>query len=142
MRFAEARVLDWSDVDELASELQVRDGKGGQARRVPVAPPLGRLFAAVPRAERAGAVAGLDTGQPLTRGGAEHIFTRELRRIEVTLSPHMLRRAFATRLDELGVSLRVIQELLGHSSLATTERYLGVDRVRKIQAMDSLDGAW
>ncbi len=142
LRFAEARLLDWRDVDELAGELVVRDGKGGQSRRLPVAPPLARLFAAVPRAARVGAVAGLDGGAPLTRGGAEKIFRVELPRFGIHLTAHMLRRAFATRLDELGVSLRVIQELLGHSSLATTERYLGVDRSRKVAAMDALDGAW
>jgi integrase len=142
LRITEARVLDWRDVDELAGELIVRDGKGGAFRRVPIAPPLARLFAAVPRDQRRGAVAGLEGGAPLTRGGAEHIFDRELRRAGIEVTAHALRRAFATRLDELGHSLRVIQELLGHASLATTERYIGVDRARKVAAAADLDGAF
>lgn len=142
LRITEARLLDWRDVDEIAMELVVRDGKGGKSRRVPIAPPLGRLFAAVPRSERAGAVAGLEDGRSLTRGGAEKIFRTELRRVGIHITAHMLRRAFATRLDELGHSLRVIQELLGHTSLATTERYLGVDRARKVAAVADLEGAW
>lgn len=142
LRISEAAALRWRDVDLLAGDLMVKDGKGGKFRRIPIAPPLARLLAAVPMAERVGAVAGLADGRPLTRGGYEHIFSRELRYASITISAHMLRRAFATRLDELGVSLRVIQELLGHSSLATTERYLGVEASRKAAAVRSLDGAF
>jgi integrase len=142
LRISEARLLCWHDVDEIGRQLTVRQGKGGRCRTVPLAPPLARVLAAVPRAERRGAVAGQAGGAPLSRGGAEHIFDRELERDGIEVTAHMLRRAFATRLDELGVSLRVIQELLGHSSLATTERYIGVDRRRKLCAVALLDGAF
>lgn len=142
LRISETGALDWADVDAIARELVVWDGKGGHGRRIPIAPPLGRLFAAVPRSERHGPLF-LGPHGRLTIDGAEHIFTRYLPRvIGVKLSAHMLRRAFATRLDERGHSLRVVQELLGHSSLATTERYIGVDRARKRAAVDDLDGAW
>lgn len=142
LRISEARLLDWRDVDELAGELVVRDGKGGQSRRVPIAAPLERQLGAVPRHQRVGAVAGIGDGRPLSRGGAEHLFRRELRRAGIVLSAHMLRRAFATRIDERGHSLRVVQELLGHSSLATTERYIGVERARKAAAVADLEDAW
>lgn len=141
LRITEARLADWAYVDLIGRELVVRadTAKGGKARRIPIAPPLGRLLALVPLGERHGAVAGQPDGRPLSRGGAEHIFDRELPRFGIEVTAHQLRRAFATRLDEQGVSLRVIQELLGHSSLATTERYIGVDRARKIAAVDGLD---
>lgn len=144
LRISEARLQDWKNIDIEGGELVVRStvGKGGKGRRVPIAPPLARLLDAVPAAERLGSVAGLPDGSHLTRGGAEHIFTREMRRDGITVTAHMLRRAFATRLDEKGVSLRVIQVLLGHSSLATTERYLGVDNDRKQAAVKLLEGAF
>ena len=144
LRISEARCLDWACVDELGGELLVRSvtAKGRVSRRIPVAPPLARLLGEVERSARRGAVAGQGDGRCLSRGGAEHIFDRELPRSGVQITAHMLRRAFATRLDEAGVSLRVIQELLGHASLATTERYLGVDRARKRAAVELLDGAF
>jgi integrase len=144
LRFDEARLQDWRYVDEASGELVVRSaiGKGGKSRRVFIAPPLARLLAAVPRQARVGAVAGHLDGRPLSRGGAEHIFDRELKRAGIDLTAHMLRRAFATRLDELGVSLRLIQRLLGHSSLATTERYIGVDNERLRAAVALLDRAF
>lgn len=143
LRFTEARLLVWSDVDLDAGELLVRDGKGGESRRMAVAAPLGRVLGEVPRDERVGAVVTtLDGLYPLARGGAEKIFLVELPRYGIDLSAHMLRRAFATRIDELGASVRVTQAALGHSSLATTERYLSVEHSRIVAAVATLEGAW
>jgi integrase len=144
LRLAEARLQSWSRIDLERGEMVVRarDGKGGKGRRLPIAPPMRRLLESVPVDQRRGAVAGLDNGDHLSRGGSEKIFRVELSRAGIKVSAHQLRRAFATRLDEMGISLRVIQTLLGHSSLATTERYLGVDNDRKIAAMRHLDGAF
>lgn len=142
LRFTEARRLEWRDVDLTAGELLVRDGKGGASRGVGVARPLGQVLGEVPADERAGPVVTTLDGGPLSRGAAEKIFDVELPRYDITITAHALRRAFATRLDELGTSVRVTQELLGHSSLATTERYLGVENARKAAAIAALEGAW
>jgi integrase len=142
LRFTEARLLAWSDVDLLGGELLVRDAKGGESRRLRIAPPLARILGEVPEAERVGTVTGTLEGAPLSRGGAEKICDVELPRFGITLTAHALRRAFATRLDELGTSVRVTQVLLGHSSLATTERYLGVEPARAAAAIAALEGAW
>jgi integrase len=143
LRLSEARFLSWHDCDLTAGELLVREGKGGKSRRVPLAPPLRRVLELVPVATRTGYVTGFADGRPLSNGSSEHLIDRFLSKLlGIDISAHMLRRAFAAQLDEQGVSLRVIQDLLGHSSLATTERYLAIDSRRKVAAMNLLDGGF
>jgi site-specific recombinase XerD len=62
------------------------------------------------------------------------------RRLKTTLYPHLFRHTYATRLHELGVDLLVIQGLLGHESVATTEIYTRVSAARQRQAIQALEG--
>jgi site-specific recombinase XerD len=130
LRSREAVDLDLADVDFEREQLHVR-GKGGKERVVPLGEEavhwLSRyLHEARPQLAREA----VDAVFLSARG--RRLDTSTLRR--VAPHPHRLRHAFATHLLEGGADLRVIQELLGHSSLSTTQAYSHVDarRLRRV----------
>ena len=129
LRSAEAVALDLADVD-FEQELVHVQGKGGKERVVPLGEEAAyrlRRYLAV-RHELA---AGANDALFLSARG-KRLDTSTLRRL--VPHPHRLRHAFATHLLEGGADLRTIQELLGHSSLSTTQIYSHVDgkRLRRV----------
>jgi integrase/recombinase XerD len=77
-------------------------------------------------------------GGRLSRQSAWTVLSRAAQRAGVTadVSPHTLRHSFATHLLEGGADLRIVQELLGHASISTTQLYTHVtgERVREVYA--------
>jgi site-specific recombinase XerD len=130
LRSAEAVGLDLADVDFEREVVHVR-GKGGKERVVPLGEEAAHHLSRY-----------LREGRPeLAQGAVDAVFlsvrgrrlnTSTVRRL--LRHPHRLRHAFATHLLEGGADLRVIQELLGHSSLSTTQVYSHVDarRLRRV----------
>jgi len=130
LRSAEAVGLDLGDVDWDGSSVRVL-GKGAKERVVPIGEEavywLGRyVHEARPQLAR-----GANDALFLSARG-RRLDTSTLRRL--LPHPHRLRHAFATHLMEGGADLRVIQELLGHASLSTTQVYSHVDgkRLRRV----------
>ncbi len=130
LRSAEAVGLDLQDVDFEQELVHVR-GKGGKERTVPLGEEAAHRLALYLRDGRPQLVAGAENAVFLSARG-RRLDTSTLRRL--TPNPHRLRHAFATHLLEGGADLRVIQELLGHSSLSTTQIYSHVDgrRLRRV----------
>jgi site-specific recombinase XerD len=130
LRSAEAVGLDLGDVDFEQEHVRVR-GKGGKERVVPLGEEASHVVALYLRDARPELVRGANDALFLSVRG-RRLDTSTLRRL--LPHPHRLRHSFATHLLEGGADLRTIQELLGHSSLSTTQVYSHVDakRLRKV----------
>lgn len=123
-------------------------GKGGKTRYVP----LGKVAAAALRRyinsarpkllrneRRADTLFLSVRGESLTRERIRQIIKKRaaLAGLPENVYPHLLRHSFATHLLENGADLRVIQDMLGHADLATTQIYTHVDRKRLVSVMET-----
>ena len=142
--------LDLEPVDSEAQGTVLLRGKGSKERIVPVGSYAraaveaylvrGRpeLVAASTRATTGGALFLNARGGRLSRQSAWTVLTKAAERAGVTaeVSPHTLRHSFATHLLDGGADVRVVQELLGHASVTTTQVYtlVTVDSLREVYA--------
>jgi site-specific recombinase XerD len=124
LRSAEAVGLDLGDVDFEQELIHVRRAKGGKERVVPLGEEAALWIGRYLREARPALAKGANDALFLSARG-RRLDTSTLRRI--VPHPHRLRHAFATHLLDGGADLRTIQELLGHSSLSTTQVYSHVD---------------
>ena len=149
MRVSEVVSRDMDDLDFAAGMVRVK-GKGGKERIVPfgsaAAEALQTWFPArdqliVDRIKRGHepereAVFLNSRGARLTTRSVERLVSMygERAGIGVRVTPHALRHSFATHLLEMGLDLRTVQELLGHVSLSTTQKYthLNMDHLTKV----------
>jgi site-specific recombinase XerD len=147
LRAAELVDLDIESLDRDGEQLRV-EGKGAKTRIVPAGEHAWRTIDAYLERGRPELAAGGELRDPalfLSRTG-RRLSTSDVRRrlraalrhagVQAAASPHALRHSFATHLLDGGADLRTIQELLGHSSLSTTQTYTRVEskRLRKAYA--------
>lgn len=145
-RISEAVGIDIDDLDREEGALLLR-GKGGKQRIVPVGSfALTAIEAYLTTARPALTSSTVSTaalflnarGGRLSRQSAWTVLTRTARLagVGVDVSPHTLRHSFATHLLDGGADVRVVQELLGHASVTTTQIYtlVTVDRLREVYA--------
>jgi integrase/recombinase XerC len=145
IRVSELTGLDIKDLDFTRCTMRVI-GKGNKERVVPFGQPAKeaiQTYLTKARAELANEKSGnalfLGTrGKRLDTRQVRRILTNAIARVEglVNVSPHDLRHSAATHMLEGGADLRIVQELLGHSSLATTQKYthVTIERLREVFA--------
>lgn len=148
-RISEAVGLDVDDL-ELADRTVLLTGKGGKQRRVPVGSYAARaveaylvqarpaLAANAPQSRSTPRLFLNARGGSLSRQSAWVVLRTAAEKAGLAdgISPHTLRHSFATHLMEGGADVRVVQELLGHASVTTTQIYtlVTVDRLREVYA--------
>jgi len=130
LRASETVSLQVADIDSARMVIHVREGKGGKDRYVMLSPQLLQILRTYWRLARPRRFLfpGRDEERHLDRA-VLHAACRSARvaaRIDKQVTVHTLRHSFATHLLESGTDIRIIQVLLGHSSLSTTARYAQV----------------
>ncbi len=142
LRVSELTSLDISDLDIKESLIRVK-GKGRKERIIPVgskamAAMRNYLPERISLKKKSSALFLNNRGGRLTERSVRRILLQCSRMVNLKgdLSPHTLRHTFATHLLHGGADLRSIQELLGHSSLSTTQKYTHVDIVHLAEVYD------
>jgi integrase/recombinase XerC len=145
LRVGELVALDLSTCDLGSRLLRVR-GKGNKERIVPFGEPAEEALSSYLRDRRALVALGEGTDALFLNHRGGRLTTRSVRRLmdrylrltalRSGLSPHSLRHAFATHLLENGCDLRAIQELLGHQSLSTTQKYTQLSTKRLLEVYE------
>ncbi|MFZ5592322.1 MAG: tyrosine recombinase XerC [Bacillota bacterium] len=143
LRVSELVGLDVGDLDLAAGRLRVL-GKGGRERLMPLGEMAADALQVYLRLARPALCRGVDQpalflnarGGRITRRGVHKVIGRYLAQLELVgkVSPHTLRHSFATHLLDNGADLRVVQELLGHVRLSTTQIYthLSTEKLKEI----------
>ncbi len=141
LRVSELCSLNIHDVDDTLVRVK---GKGGKERLIPVAPIAVQAVDAYllthrPNTPEEPALFLNNRGKRIDRHAIWHQIKRYARKAHISksISPHTLRHCFATHLLEHGADLRIIQEMLGHSNIATTDRYTHITTHHLSTAFDT-----
>ena len=131
LRVSEACRLRPEDIDSARGLIHVRLGKGGKDRYVMLSERLLEILRGYwvqVRPQGGWLFPGRKAGKPITRNAVEKALdvAAVKAKLRKKVTPHVLRHSFATHLLEAGTDIRVIQVLLGHSSIRSTARYTQV----------------
>lgn len=127
------------DIDQLSQRIRTV-GKGGKERWLPMHPLIAELAKSMPLDDW-WFPARKDPSQPMKPSSVTDLITKAKLRAGIfdpKLTPHSLRHAFGTDLVEAEVDIRVVQELMMHESLSTTQIYTGVSERRKKEGIVTL----
>lgn len=138
LRVSELCSLEPNNIDLNAKYLRCI-GKGSKERIIPIGTKAIKAIKAYLKereyilkktAQKKAALFLRPTGEPINRGDVYKIIHTAGKLVNKNITPHVLRHSFATHLLENGADLRVVQELLGHSDVSTTQLYTHVSKKR------------
>ena len=142
MRVGELRRLKWADVNFRNRQVLIRIAKSHKFRAINMNDTLcEHLWQLKEKARQVQQyVFERTNGEPYKH--YSHIFRDEFKKLKIQGSAHKLRHTFASRLVQQGVSIYVVKELLGHSSVQTTQIYAHLNKAELTRAVCTLDKLW
>jgi site-specific recombinase XerD len=144
LRVSEACRLQIEDIDSKRMIIRIRAGKGGDDRYAKLGDRMLAVLREYYRQERPPGpylFPGQPTDSPITPGSVRKVVRKAVKACGISkrVTPHVLRHSFATHLLEAGTDIRVIQVLLGHRSIRTTQLYAQVSTQQVSQTKSPLD---
>lgn len=145
MRISEACALRCrGDIDSSRMVIHIRGGKGGKDRYVMLSDRLLTFLREYYKTVRPSGLhlfPGQDPDRPITPSAVRSVFNRAVAKAGITkqITFHCLRHSFATHLHEAGADIRLIQSLLGHSSIRTTARYTHISMEQAARTKSPFD---
>ena len=134
LRVAELCDLEIPDIDLVGQVINVKLGKNSKDRNIPFGAKLAEVLVEWIAQRKKGFLFPSPNGRQLNPRAFQRRLTKLAKAAKIlkAVSPHKLRHSFATKLVDKGVNLRVIQELLGHANINTTQVYthVSVDLMR------------
>ena len=141
MRSGEIRNLNWRDLDFDSGFLIIRDSKNGESRHVPMDSTVVDLFRNYPRTPGSDLVFTNAAGGRI--GWLQHGFRKALGRVGITdLHFHDLRHTFASQWMMAGGELYALKDILGHKTIAMTQRYAHLSPAYKRAMVDRMELIW
>ncbi|MDP9461052.1 MAG: tyrosine-type recombinase/integrase [Actinomycetota bacterium] len=143
LRCQEIAGLHWSDLHTTSegTVLLVREGKGGKERVVPVPGVVIEAMVAHGRRRSGPMFYGMDAAQ-MDAKSVSRSLNRFFQRNGLAFTAHQLRHRYATTGYQLTKDIRLMQEMLGHSSPQTTARYTAFDKSGVADMVERMDAAW
>jgi integrase/recombinase XerC len=143
LRCQEIAGLFWSDLQATGGEatLLIREGKGGKERVVPVPGVVLEAMVAFGRRRSGPLFYGVDAAQ-ISANSVSRSLNRFFERNGLDFTAHQLRHRYGTTAYMLTKDIRLVQELLGHSSPTTTARYAAWDKSQTVDMVKAMDEQW
>lgn len=142
MRISEALNLKISDIDSKRMMVRIENSKGNRDREVMLSENMLILLREYYKAYKPQKyIFEGQKGGKYTARSAEQVFKKALKKAKInkTASLHTLRHSYATHLIEQGTDIRIVQELLGHKNIKTTQIYTHITDIKKLKIKNPLD---
>lgn len=141
LRLSELVLIDIEDINFDTKQIKIK-GKGGKDRTLYLNEQCLKTINQYRKARKTGALFLSEQKKRISRRMVEYIVENKVKTINSKITPHKLRHTFATNLYQSGFDIRLLQKILGHENISTTEIYVHVKDEQVKEAINKLGGIY